>query len=95
MLSHAARSITKGFSEQGFTSSYTSMYPAIIDMVRKKVTDSLEAESVVPNAQEEPPRSELEPSTLDQSAISIDELWSTLFGLSNSSENDPMILSFH
>jgi hypothetical protein len=93
MLSHATRYITKGFLDQGLSPQFVSMYEAVNQMVRKKVLESFEPESVAPTAEEMVQLSEQEP-VIDQTAIGIDELWSTLFGLSNTSENDPSVLSY-
>lgn len=87
MLSHATRYITKGFLDQGLSPQFVDMYEAVNQMVRKKVMDSFESESAAPNAEADVQSLEMEP-TMDQTAISIDELWSTLFGLGNTSEND-------
>lgn len=93
MLSHATRYITKGFLDQGLSPQFVGMYEAVNQMVRKKVMDSFEPESLAPTAEETVQLSEQE-TAMDQTAISIDELWSTLFGLSSTSENDPSILSY-
>lgn len=86
MLSHATRYITKGFLDQGLSPQFVDMYEAVNRMTRKKVMESFEPESLAPRTEEDSAPPEPEP-IMDQSAVNIDELWSTLFGLTNIAEN--------
>ncbi|KAJ9093164.1 hypothetical protein QFC21_006480 [Naganishia friedmannii] len=87
MLSHATREITKGFLDQGLSPQFVDMYEAVNRMTRKKVMESFEPEPLVSHTEESlhPPMPE---PTMDQTAVSIDELWSTLFGLGNITGNE-------
>jgi hypothetical protein len=87
MLSHATRYITKGFLDQGHSTQFVDMYEAVNQMIRKKVMDSFEPQSLTVEI-EQPMQPAEHDRALDQSAASIDELWSTLFGLSSTTEND-------
>lgn len=87
MLSHATRYITKGFLDQGLSPQFVDMYEAVNGMVRKKVMDSSEPEALTIEI-EQPLQPTENDRALDQSAASIEELWSTLFGLSSTTEND-------
>ncbi|KAJ9095053.1 hypothetical protein QFC19_007733 [Naganishia cerealis] len=83
----ASTSGCRGFLAQGLSPQFVDMYAAVNQMTRKKVMESFEPESLAPNAEEVSQPPEPEP-TVDHTAVSIDELWSTLFGLSNTMESD-------
>ena len=87
MLTHATRYITKGFLDQGLSPQFVELYEAVNQMIRKKVRDSFEPESLIVEI-ERPLEPTDDDRALDQSAASIDELWATLFGLSSTTEND-------
>jgi hypothetical protein len=87
MLSHATRYITKGFLDQGLSPQFVNMYEAVNQMTRQKVLDNTEAQSPELNTEEtlQLPNQE---NALGTTATSIEELWSTLFGISSTTEND-------
>jgi hypothetical protein len=88
MLSHATRYITKGFLDQGLSPQFVDMYEAVNRMTRKKVMECFEPDHSPVDAEENQQLVEQE-RILDQSAVNIDELWASLFGLSNATEPDP------